>query len=258
MTLKVNVKWSKELFKDIEVDISQPPIVFKGQLFALSGVPPDRQKVMVKGGLLKDDEWGKAVPKAGQTLMMMGTADAIPTEVPKNIPVFVEDLPENEQQWSGLKQFGKGLTNLGNTCYMNSTVQCLYKVPQLRAALKQFSGSATTPANKLVIAARELFRELERGGEPLTPYLFLMSLRERFPQFSQTTPQGAFMQQDAEECWTQLLYSLKEGLKVRPPHSMRTACSLCTVRINHPCHLLITSLRILYECECPSAASLGR
>jgi len=49
----VSVKWQKELFKDVEIDTSQPPYVFKGQLFDLTGVPPERQKIMVKGGLLK-------------------------------------------------------------------------------------------------------------------------------------------------------------------------------------------------------------
>lgn len=33
-----------------------------------------------------------------------------------------------------------GLTNLGNTCYMNATVQCLKVVPELREALKDFKG----------------------------------------------------------------------------------------------------------------------
>jgi ubiquitin carboxyl-terminal hydrolase 14 len=47
------VKWKKEVFANIEIDMSQPPIVFKTQLYTLTGVPPERQKIMVKGGLLK-------------------------------------------------------------------------------------------------------------------------------------------------------------------------------------------------------------
>ena len=48
-------------------------------LTAAAGVAPERQKVMVKGGMLKDDqEWAKAGIKPGAKLMMMGTADAVP------------------------------------------------------------------------------------------------------------------------------------------------------------------------------------
>lgn len=44
-----------------------------------AGVAPERQKIMVKGGMLRDDqEWGKAGIKPGAKLMMMGTADAVP------------------------------------------------------------------------------------------------------------------------------------------------------------------------------------
>lgn len=49
----VSVKWQKELFPAVEIDTTQPPIVFKSQLYTLTGVPPERQKIMVKGGLLK-------------------------------------------------------------------------------------------------------------------------------------------------------------------------------------------------------------
>ena len=45
---KVACKWGKEVFGDIEVDTMQPPLMFKSALFSLSGVPPERQKIMIK------------------------------------------------------------------------------------------------------------------------------------------------------------------------------------------------------------------
>lgn len=53
----VKVKWGREMFPDIEVNTDEEPILFKAQLFALTGVQPERQKVMCKGGILKDEEW---------------------------------------------------------------------------------------------------------------------------------------------------------------------------------------------------------
>ncbi|KAG6727726.1 hypothetical protein I3843_02G120200 [Carya illinoinensis] len=137
--ITVSVKWQKELFKDVEIDTTQPPYVFKCQLYDLTGVPPERQKIMVKGGLLKDEaDWSTLGVKEGQKLMMMGTADEI-IKAPEKGPVFVEDLPEEEQAVA-------------------------------------------------------------------------MVLRKKYPQFGQLH-NGVFMQQDAEECWTQILYTLSQSLK---------------------------------------------
>jgi hypothetical protein len=219
--VKVSIKWGKEVFPDVEADPSQPPMVFKSQLYTLTSVPPERQKVMIKGALLKDDEWGKAQPKEGMTIMLMGTAgEPVTVEAPKNAPVFVEDLPEEEQDTLGTKAYGSGLANLGNTCYMNSTVQCLYSVAGLQEALARFGGagagaSASDPATKLVVATKELFADLKRGGSAFPPFKFLLTLRERFPQFAQTGQAGEYMQQDAEECYSQIMYTLREKLKVR-------------------------------------------
>lgn len=106
-TVRVEVKWGKEVFKDVEIDLSEPPTVFKSQLFSLTGVPPERQKIMgVKGGLLKDDaDWAKLGLKAGQKLSMMGTADKVP-EAPQQQQTFMEDLPEEEQDTSGARGGG--------------------------------------------------------------------------------------------------------------------------------------------------------
>ncbi|KAK4590962.1 hypothetical protein RGQ29_021242 [Quercus rubra] len=212
--ITVSVKWQKELFQAVEIDTSQPAYVFKCQLYDLTGVPPERQKIMVKGGLLKDDaDWSTLGVKQGQKLMMMGTADEI-IKAPEKGPVFMEDLPEEEQV--AALGHSAGLFNLGNTCYMNSTVQCLHSVPELKSALIQYSHSGRSndvdqTSHMLTIATRDLFNELDKSVKPVAPMQFWMVLRKKYPQFGQLH-NGVFMQQDAEECWTQLLYTLSQSL----------------------------------------------
>lgn len=53
----MNVKWGRQSFTAIEVNTDEEPLLFKAQLFALTGVQPERQKVMWRGSQLKDCEW---------------------------------------------------------------------------------------------------------------------------------------------------------------------------------------------------------
>ncbi|GMH36592.1 hypothetical protein BSKO_04465 [Bryopsis sp. KO-2023] len=211
----VNVKWGKEVFKEVEVDMDQPPLVFKTQLYTLSGVPPDRCKVMVKGKLLGDETWTGVKLKEGQQMMMMGSPDAVPVVAPEKAPVFLEDLPEEEQDAAPLAGYGAGLKNLGNTCYMNSTLQCLYAVPELRRALQTYTerGNPADPSDQLTTAAAGLFREIDRSRTSVLPVRFLLTLRTKFPQFSETGEGGIYKQQDAEECWSQVVHTLGEKLQ---------------------------------------------
>ena len=65
----IKVKWAKEVFNDVEVNTDEEPIVFKAQLFALTGVQPERQKVMLKGAIL-DQSWDKMKLKNGGKLSL--------------------------------------------------------------------------------------------------------------------------------------------------------------------------------------------
>ncbi|CAD6238280.1 unnamed protein product [Miscanthus lutarioriparius] len=210
----VSVKWQKEVFPGIEIDTSQPPIVFKSQLYTLTGVPPERQKIMVKGGILKDDaDWSTLGVKDGQKLMMIGTADEI-VKAPEKGPVFVEDLPEEEQVVA--LGHSAGLYNLGNTCYMNSTLQCLHSVPELKSALLSYPDAVRgngidQASHNLTLATRNTFGDLDQSVRPVAPLQFLQTLRKKYPQFAQQH-NNVYMQQDAEECWTQLVYTLSQTL----------------------------------------------
>ena len=140
----MNVKWGKELLSGIELDKTQDVMTFKAILYALSNVPVDKQKIMIKGKMLKDsDDLSKLDIQDGMTLMMMGAAEGKALQAPTQPVKFLEDMTAAEiaklQQDKSVVVIPAGLDNLGNTCYMNSVVQCFKRVNELRDALKQFN-----------------------------------------------------------------------------------------------------------------------
>ncbi|KAI1080494.1 cysteine proteinase [Whalleya microplaca] len=218
---------------DVEVDPESTGEIFKSQLYSLTGVLPERQKVLLKGGQLKDDTpMSKYNFKPGQSIMMLGQSgegDRNVLDRPKEPVKFVEDMTEAEaaQQEGAIPA---GLTNLGNTCYLNSTLQTLRAMPELQNALVKYepqsaSATGTLPQLDLVRQLRDLYKYMSETQEAYVPHAFLAALRGAFPQFAERSRTGhGFAQQDAEEAWSQIVTQLRQKLRVKEtPESTESA-----------------------------------
>lgn len=211
MSFQVNIKNSGKSYP-LELNADDTGLIFKQKIQNLTKIPIDRQKILLKTGQLKDDAIVESLGlKPNQIIMVLGSPELNLPVAPIN-NVFIEDLNE-----SSLKSYSNepiGFENLGNTCYLNSSIQALYSIPSLRKALEQNDKVGEIGTNEhLVLQLKRVFKELEaKKDDSIVPNNLITSMRVLYPQFNERDQYGRYKQQDAEEAFTQLLLSLKNVL----------------------------------------------
>lgn len=93
--MKCIVKWSGKKYDiDVETQSSEALSQLRAQLFSLTQVPPERQKLLVKGGQLRTESDVGRLLQEGATLTLMGTPDAHALKEPTDADRvrFIEDM----------------------------------------------------------------------------------------------------------------------------------------------------------------------
>ena len=108
--------------------------------------------------------------------MLLGTADEVLAK-PKEEVKFMEDMAPEGMAALMAAGLPFGFGNLGNTCYMNSTLHVLKTAQEFSETVK----SAASVSDPLVRETQNVFKKMESATDVIEPHAFWERLKQRKP-----------------------------------------------------------------------------
>uniref|UniRef100_A0A672URD1 USP domain-containing protein n=1 Tax=Strigops habroptila TaxID=2489341 RepID=A0A672URD1_STRHB len=147
--------------------------------------------------------------KSGDALV--GSRDGIPA--PQKVLFPVERL---SLKWEKVHRIGAGLRNLGNTCFLNSTVQCLTYTPPLANYLLSKEHSSTCDQGSfcmMCIMQNHVTQAFDNSGSVIEPMAFVRDLKKiaRHMRFGQQEDAHEFLRYTIDAMQKSCLTTTREG-----------------------------------------------
>ncbi|XP_035842496.1 ubiquitin carboxyl-terminal hydrolase 9 isoform X2 [Helianthus annuus] len=200
-----NLQMDQSIFLDLQPDgfvSSRSNMDSTGNQLALVSMEPPRSSRTIAGGPSLSNGYG---PDYGSSLYQGSTFGSVSTDM-EDARDSMRSAPQRDRGLAGLQ-------NLGNTCFMNSALQCLVHTPPFVDYFLQDYSDEINKQNplgmhgELAVAFGELLRKLWSSGRTaVAPRAFKGKLARFAPQFS------GYNQHDSQELLAFLLDGLHEDL----------------------------------------------